>query len=205
LAPVSGGRHETAKAKRDLLDYLKSLAKALKTGSGSDKKVKALELAKALLKNDLAVARSKLKDAAKKNNSNRKQIDNQLDPKHQLWLSLAKIDLKKHKLILSRELEKKRKRDDIHHHRLAEITACEASSKRAKETAASPHKTRVKEKALETSTQRVQTMLETYQGTNLGQFPNGRTNLENVSSRTANLPVKEHCQLTFLFFYDGSK
>jgi hypothetical protein len=46
-------------------------------------------------------------------------------------------------------------------------------------------------------------MLETYQGTNSGQFPNGRTNLENVSSRTANnLPVK-HCQLTLLFFYDG--
>jgi hypothetical protein len=33
-------------------------------------------------------------------------------------------------------------------------------------------------------------MLETYQGTNLGQFPNGRTNLENVIIRTANnLPV----------------
>jgi hypothetical protein len=82
------------------------------------------------------------------------------------------------------------------------FAAREASSKRVKETAAS-HKTRVKEKALETSTQRVQTMLETYQGTNSGQFPNGRTNLENVSSRTANnLPVK-HCQLTLLFFYDG--
>jgi hypothetical protein len=46
-------------------------------------------------------------------------------------------------------------------------------------------------------------MLKTYQGTNLGQFPNGRTNLENVRSRTANLPVKDHCQLTLLFFYDG--
>jgi hypothetical protein len=68
---------------------------------------------------------------------------------------------------------------------------------------AASQKTRVKEKALETSTQRVQTMLETYQGTNSGQFPNGRTNLENVSSRTANLPVKEHCQLTLLLFYDG--
>jgi hypothetical protein len=57
LARVSGGKNETAKAKRDLLDYSKSLAKALKTGSGSDKKVKALDLANALLKNDLAVAR----------------------------------------------------------------------------------------------------------------------------------------------------
>ncbi len=113
LARVSGGKNETAKAKRDLLDYSKSLAKALKTGSGSYKKVKALELANALLKNDLAVARSKLKDAAKENNSNRKQIDNQLDAKHQLRSSLAKIDLKKHKLTLCRELEKKRKRDNI--------------------------------------------------------------------------------------------
>ena len=154
------------------------------------------------LKNDLAVARPNLKDAANENNSNRKQIDDKLDAKQQLRLSLATIDLKKHKLTLSRELEKKRKRDDIHHHRLAKIAAHEASSKRVKETAAS-QKTRVKEKALETSTQRVQTMLETYQGTNSGQFPNGRTNLENVSSRTANLPVKEHCQLTLLFFYDG--
>jgi hypothetical protein len=199
---VSGGKNETAKAKRDLFDSSKSLAKALKTGLGSYKKVKALELANALLKNDLAVARLKLKDAAKENNGNRKQIDNQLDAKHQLWLSLTKINLKKHKLTLSQELEKKRKRDDIHHHCLAKIAARKASSKRVKETAAS-HKTRVKEKALETSTQRVQTMLETYQGTNSGQFPNGRTNLENVSSRTANLPVKEHCQLTLLFFYDG--
>jgi hypothetical protein len=46
-------------------------------------------------------------------------------------------------------------------------------------------------------------MLETYQGTDLSQFPNGRTNLENVSSLTANLPAK-YCQLTFLsfFYYD---
>jgi hypothetical protein len=174
----------------------------LKTGLGSGKKVKALELANAHLKNDLAVARSKLKDAAKENIDSRKQIDNQLDAKHQLRLSLAKIDFKKHKVTtLSHELEKKRKRDDIHHHRLAEIAAREASSKRVMETAAS-HKTRVKEKALETSTQRVQTMLEIYQGTNSGQFPNGRTNSENVSSRTANLPAK-HSQLTLLFPYDG--
>jgi hypothetical protein len=151
LARVSGGKNETAKAKRDLLDSTKSLEKVLKTGLGSYKKVKALELANALFKNDL-VACSKLKDAGKENNDNRKQIDNQLYAKHQLRLSLAKIDLKKHKLTLSWELEKKRKRDDIHHHRLAKIAAREASSKRVKEMAAS-HKTRVKEKALETSTQ----------------------------------------------------
>jgi hypothetical protein len=72
-----------------------------------------VELVSDVLKNDLAVARSKLKDAAKENNSNRKQIDNQLDAKHQLRSSLAKIDLKKHKLTLCRELEKKRKRDNI--------------------------------------------------------------------------------------------
>jgi hypothetical protein len=63
---------------------------------------------------------------------------------------LAKIDLKKHKLTLSWELEKKRKRDNIHHHHLAKIAAREASSKTLKEMAAS-QKTRVNEKALETS------------------------------------------------------
>jgi hypothetical protein len=47
LALVSSGKNETAKAKRDLLDSSKSLAKALKTGLGSHKKVKALELANA--------------------------------------------------------------------------------------------------------------------------------------------------------------
>jgi hypothetical protein len=127
---VSGGKNETAKAKRDLLDSTKSLAKALKTGSGSDKKVKELELANAHLKNDLVVARSKLKDAAKENNDNRNQIDNQLDAKHQLRLSLAKIDLRKHKVTLSRELEKKRKREKIHHDRLGESAAPKASLKR---------------------------------------------------------------------------
>jgi hypothetical protein len=65
---------------------------------------------------------------------------------------------------------------------------------------------RVKEKALETSTQRVQTMLETYLGTNLGQFPNGHTNLENVSSPTANFLPAKHCPLTLLLFLnDGCK
>jgi hypothetical protein len=99
-------------------------------------------------------------------------------------------------VFLSREQEKKRKRAAIHQHCLMEIAVCKALSKRVKETAAS-HKMRIKEKALETSTQRVQTMLKTYQGTNPGQFPNGRTNLKNVSSRTANLPAK-YCQLTLL-------
>jgi hypothetical protein len=56
-------------------------------------KFTALELANAHSKNDLVVTRLKLKDAAKVNNDNRKQIDNQLDAKHQLWLSLAKIGL----------------------------------------------------------------------------------------------------------------
>jgi hypothetical protein len=159
LARVSGCKNETAKAKRDLLDSTKSLAKALKTGLGSDKKGEALELANAHLQNDLSVASLKLQDASKENNENRKQLDNQLDAKHQLRLSLAKIDLKKQKVSLSPEQEKKRKCDDIHRHRLMEITDREASSKRVKETAAS-HKARIKEKASKTSTQRVQTMLK---------------------------------------------
>jgi hypothetical protein len=91
---------------------------------------------------------------------------------------LAKIDLKKHRVSLSRDQEKKRKSDGIHNHRLLEIAAREASSKRVKETAAT-HKRRIKEKVLEAPTQRVQTMMKTYQGTNPGQF--SRTNLENVS------------------------
>jgi hypothetical protein len=99
LACVSGRKNETAKAKRDLLDSSKSLAKASKAGLASHKKVKALEQANAVLKNDLVVARSKLKNATKENNDNRKQIDNQLDAKHQLRLSLAKIDLKNTNLL----------------------------------------------------------------------------------------------------------
>jgi hypothetical protein len=51
-----------------LLDTTKSLAKALKTGSDSEKKVKALGLANRHLQNDLAVALSKLKDATKQKN-----------------------------------------------------------------------------------------------------------------------------------------
>jgi hypothetical protein len=94
---------------------------------------------------------------------------------------LAQIDLKKHRVALSCKKEKKRKRDDVHNHRLLEIAAREASSKRSKETAAS-HKSQSKEKTLEVSNQHVQTMMETYNGTHSGQFPNGRTNLENVSS-----------------------
>ncbi len=72
LARVSGCKNETAKAKRDLLDSTRKIVKALKTGSGSDKKVKALELVNAHLQNDLSVTRSKLKDVTKENNENRK-------------------------------------------------------------------------------------------------------------------------------------
>jgi hypothetical protein len=123
-----------------------------------------------------------LKGVSNVNNDHKKQIDNQLEAKHQLRLKLAKIDLKKHCVSLSRDQEKKRKRDDIHNHWLLKIAAREASSKWVKETAAT-HKTQIKEKALEALTQRVQTMVETYQGTNSRQFPNGRTNLENVSNK----------------------
>jgi hypothetical protein len=147
LAHVSGGKNETAKAKRNSMDSTKSLAKALKTGSGSDKKVKALEFSNAHLQNDLAVARSKVKDARKENYENRKQLDNELDAEHQLRLSSAKIDLKKHKVSLSCEQENKRKRDGIHQYCLTEIAAREASPKRIKETAAG-RKTRIKEKTL---------------------------------------------------------
>jgi hypothetical protein len=201
LACVSGGKIEAVKAKKELLDSMKSLAKALKTGSGSAKKVKALELLNSDLQNDLAVTRSNLKDATKPNKENKRQLDNQLAAKNQLKLSLAKIDLKKHEMSLSCELEKKRKRDDIHRHNLAEIAARKAFSKRVKEVAAS-HKNKIKEKALEVSNQRVQTMMETYQGTNSGQFSNGRTKLVNESSCTANLPAKD-CRITLLFFPDG--
>jgi hypothetical protein len=92
------------------------------------------------------------------------------------------MDLKKHCLSLSRDHKKKRKRDDIHKHRLLEIAAWDASSNRVKETSAT-YETRIKEKALEASIQRVQTMMDTHQGTNSGQFPNGRTNLENVTNK----------------------
>ena len=185
LARVNGGKNELTKANRDLLDSTKSLSKALKRGSALGEQVLTLQLANKHLRDELADARLKLKEAAKESNDNKKQLDNQLEAKHQLRLSLAKIDLKKHRVSLSREQEKKRKRDDTHNHRLLEITAREASSKRVKETAAT-HKTQIKEKALEASTQRVQTMMDTYQGTNLGQFPNGRTNLENVSNKNQN-------------------
>jgi hypothetical protein len=114
LARVSGGRIDAVKAKKELLDSTKSLAKALKTSSGSEKKVKALKLLNSDLQNDLAVARSNLKDATKLNKENKMQLDNQLDAKNQLKLSLAKFDKKKHKISLSREPEKKRKRDNIH-------------------------------------------------------------------------------------------
>jgi hypothetical protein len=183
LACMSGSKIEIIKAKRDLLDSTKSLAKALKAGSGSVKKVQLLEKANVDLQNDLA-ASLKLKDTAKQMIDKKKQLGNQLDAKHQLRLSLAKIDLKIQKVALSCKQEKKRKRDDVHKHCLTEIVACEASSKGVKDTAAS--KTRIKEQALETLTQQVQTMLKTYQGTNSGHFPNGCTSWESVSSRTAN-------------------
>ncbi len=186
LARVNGGKNELTKANRDLLDSTKSLSKALKRGSALGEQVLTLQLANKHLRDELADARLKLKEAAKESNDNKKQLDNQLEAKHQLRLSLAKIDLKKHRVSLSRELEKKRKHDDTHNHRLLEIKAREASSKRVKETAAT-HKTRIKEKALEA-------MMDTYQGTNLGQFPNGRTNLENVSNKNSKL------QLVFSLF-----
>jgi hypothetical protein len=89
----------------------------------------------------------------------------------------------------------------MHQHRLAEIAACQALSKRVKEGTAS-HKSQSKEKTLEVSSQHVQTMMDTYHGSNSGQFPNGGTNLENVSSRRPNLNI-EYCQLTLLLSSDG--
>jgi hypothetical protein len=134
-----------------LLDSTKSLAKALKAGLGSETKVKLHENTITQLQNDLVAARSKLKDVAKQIKENKFKLDNQLDAKHHLRLSFAKIDLEKQKVSLSREKEKKRKHDDVHQHRLTEVAAREALSKRVKDTAAS-HKTRIKEHVLETST-----------------------------------------------------
>jgi hypothetical protein len=54
-------------------------------------KIKALKLLNANLQNDLAVARSNLTDASRMIKGNHKKLDNQLDAKHQHWLSLAKI------------------------------------------------------------------------------------------------------------------
>jgi hypothetical protein len=185
LARVNGGKNELNKAKRDLLDSSKSLSKALKSGSAQAKQVQALKLANKDLQDELADARLKLKEVTKVSNDNKKQLDNQLEAKARLRVSLAKIDLKKHRVSLSRDQEKKRKRHDMHNHRLVEIAAREASSKRVRATAES-NKTQIKKDALEASSQRVQTMMETYQGTNSGQFPNGRTNLENVSNKNQN-------------------
>ena len=182
---MNGGKNELNKAKRDLLDSSKSLSKALKSGSALGKQVLALQQAIKHVRDELADARLKMKEDAKVNNDNKKQLNNQLEAKHQLRLSLAKIDLKKHRVSLSRNQEKKRKRDDMHNHKLLEIAARAAASKMVRETTAN-HKTRIKEKALEVSNQRVQTMMDTYQGTNSGQFRNGRTNLENVSNKNSN-------------------
>jgi hypothetical protein len=177
----NGWKQELAKAKRDILDLTRSLTKALKGGSALGKQVLALQKANKHFEDELADARLKLKDDDRVIKENKKQLNNQLESKHQHQLSLAKIDLEKHRVSLSREKEKKRKRDDVFQHKLSLIAAREASSKRVKETTAS-NKTRSKEKALEVSNQRVQTMMDTYNGTHSGQFPNGRTNLENVSS-----------------------
>jgi hypothetical protein len=141
-------KNELNKAKRDLLDSSKTLSKALKSGSAQAKQVLALQLANKHFRDKLADARLKLKGVAKLNNDSRKQLDNQLEANHQLRLKMAKIDLKKHCLSLSRDHEKKIKRDDIHKHRLLlEIAAWEASSKIVKEMAAT-HKTGIKEQAL---------------------------------------------------------
>jgi hypothetical protein len=74
LACVSGGKSESVKAKRDLLDSTKSLAKALKAGLGSKKKVQLLLEGNADLQNDLGVASSKLKDVEKQINENKKNL-----------------------------------------------------------------------------------------------------------------------------------
>jgi hypothetical protein len=147
LARVNCGKNELNKAKRDLLDPTKSLSKALKSGTVLGKQVLALQLANQRFQDELADCRLKLKDVERVNKENKKQLNNQLEAKHQCRLSLAKIDLKKYPVsLLSREKEEKRKRHDVHNHRLLEIAAREASSIRVMETAAT-HKTRSKEKA----------------------------------------------------------
>jgi hypothetical protein len=140
LAHVNGGKNELNKAKRDLLDSSKSLSQALKSGSAQTKQVLALQLANKHFRDELADAWLKLKGVSKVHNEHKKLIDNQLEAKHELKLKWAKIDLTKHRVSLSRDQEKKRKRDDIHNHRFLVIAAREASSKRVKETAAT-HKT----------------------------------------------------------------
>jgi hypothetical protein len=93
---------------------------------------------------------------------------------------LAKIDLKKHGMSLSPEKERKGSVMISTTTGSWKLQLWKASSKRVKETAAT-HKTQIKEKALEASTQSVQTMTETYQGIP-EQFPDGLTSLENVST-----------------------
>jgi hypothetical protein len=98
LARLNGGKNELNKAKRDLLDSLKSLSKALKSGPAQAKQVLALQLANKHFRDELADARLKLKGVSKVNHDHKKQIHNQLEAKHELRgvLKLAKIDLKKH-------------------------------------------------------------------------------------------------------------
>jgi hypothetical protein len=71
------------------------------------KQVLALQLANKHFRDELANARLELKGVSKVNNDHKKQIGNQLEAKHELRLKLAKTDLKKHCLSLSRDHEKK--------------------------------------------------------------------------------------------------
>jgi hypothetical protein len=76
---VNGGKNELNKAKRDLLDSLKSLSKALKSGSAQAKQVLALQLANKHFRDELADAQLKLKGVSKVHNEHKKLIDNQLE------------------------------------------------------------------------------------------------------------------------------
>ena len=69
----------------------------------------ALQLANKHFQDELADARLKLKGVERVNKENKKQLYNQLEAKHQLRLSLAKINLKKHRVSLSREKSKEKK------------------------------------------------------------------------------------------------
>jgi hypothetical protein len=80
---VNCGKNELNKAKKDLLETTKSLSKALNSESAKGKQVLALQLAKNVL-DELAYAQLKLKGVSKVNNGNKKQMDNQLEAKHQL-------------------------------------------------------------------------------------------------------------------------
>jgi hypothetical protein len=83
------------------LNSTKSLAKALKGGRGSVKKVQLLEKANVDLQNDLAAACLKMKDAVRQIIDNKTQLDNQLDAKHQTMVKLGKDRQKKRWLPLA--------------------------------------------------------------------------------------------------------